>query len=217
MGDLTYIKRIDNISQSGVTSYPKAFYQIELIANDGTEENFKYSLDGGVSFYQKNITSETVIFTIDATMHGLKVEDQSMEQGSDVIIREVCESENPFVIIDHLQKIWWPDVTTVSPAYSKGYYDIVGNMVFAHFAIEFDTSASSSDVIITGLPHIIQDATRNLYGGCISLNTIGQAVTLYGIGGTSTYKIYNINGSDLQLSDVSEKTIRGTIIYRMEL
>lgn len=134
-----------------------------------------------------------------------------------VTFTEVGEATNPFFDISHETGIWTPVQTGMTLQIALGTYYCIGNMVFASFAILFQNGASDANCSIDGLPFTSHDTltATNFYGSTISYTNYTEPISLVVLGNSTRCTVCDLSGgSTLTNTMVSNKHLRGTIIYR---
>ena len=123
--------------------------------------------------------------------------------------------------LDHFEEgIWTPTQATLgswkSGAEIDGKYQRVGNWVTASFIVQYPSNGSGHTASIDGLPYV-NNNSGNSYkqGGCVNYSNSSNVSSLLIENGGSRIYLYNSSGSTINLTNMDNVEVRGTVIYRV--
>jgi hypothetical protein len=220
MGDITKIPILKNFTSASDLHYPHGRYKITLIANTSVAQSLYYSLDGKNSWIELNNTffkEQTVI--VDAGKEGLWVDDQSVDQGFDVIIHEVGYATNPFYKLIEEKANFAPTLQAYggSPTFALGRYIRMGSLVFISIAVSFDANAEADPFVVTNLPFtVIDSATASLFGAHSVYNGSPEGLNLLFNKGAKTCGLTDDGTNVITYADLSGLSIKLNGFYEID-
>ena len=123
-------------------------------------------------------------------------------------------------LLDHFEEGTWtptqPTVGWYSGAEIEGKYQRVGHWVTATFIVKFATNGSGVQGLIDGLP-FASGATGSAarHGGAPTYTTDSNVQSFLIGNGEARIYIYDGSGNAVQLTNLDDDEIRGTVIYRV--
>jgi len=123
--------------------------------------------------------------------------------------------------LDHFEEgTWTPTQATLGSWKSgveiDGKYHRVGNWVTASFIVQYPSNGSGHAASIDGLPYV-NNNSGNSYkqGGCVNYSNNSNVSSLLIENGGSRIYIYNSSGATINLTNMDNVEVRGTVIYRV--
>lgn len=106
----------------------------------------------------------------------------------------------------------WTPTTTATPAVgSVGKYTKIGNLVTAYFKVSIASNSSTTNFIISGLPY--SNSTNSIGTGSVAVTDIGIPITVYVSSGISAIQFKDYSNVQIIDSQMSAKTLSGTVTY----